>query len=683
MLLSLLLSLSALAASPDALRALQSGDCGRAVATAGTLDDDAERLAIGRCQVRLGQATAALGTLAPIEDTALTPYARLVRGEALVQVQRFDEALVALDGLSLPGAAGERVALLRGRALVMQERWTDARAVLNGLLQGDFAAPGHVPAPGGADPGEVRWWLAQGAILRGEPDKALPVLENIWSRNPSSHWADAAAAILAAHGRSLDAAHAPDLLAARAETFEKQRRYKEALELRDLLADDMSDAEEARLSFRAKDYPRAVAAFSDLSSPSPSQRFDLAVAATRSGDYARATDVYTALFSQVPGSKQADLASFKVGYLAYDAGDLATAIPRFREHLRRYPGSRYADETWWFIGWSLFKLGEGEAATEAWDNLLDRFGSSSLVPDAAYWTARVHELRGEHDAAVEGYADVLRRWPRSGAAWFADQRLARHQPGVQPDAPRPELPVDLQGDAWIHGRALARVGLLSWARDALAPLKTRVRGRGHDAELALALALVDAGDYTGAQKLARRYCAPPPSNADAWALRACYPLPAGDLVASIAVPAGLPAQLPAAIANAESALKPWVTSIAGARGLMQLMPDLAAAHHQRLFGDGAYDPDALYEPAYNSALGTTELVELLERYRDSGVQPPLPLVIAGYNAGTDAVDRWLSAYGLPPEGDRFAEDVGYTETRRYVRRVLGHLQTLRYVYGDG
>jgi soluble lytic murein transglycosylase len=58
-------------------------------------------------------------------------------------------------------------------------------------------------------------------------------------------------------------------------------------------------------------------------------------------------------------------------------------------------------------------------------------------------------------------------------------------------------------------------------------------------------------------------------------------------------------------------------------------------------------------------------------------------VIAGYNAGPDAVERWLAKSPTPMEPDEFAEDIGYTETRRYVKRVLGYVQVWRQVHGDG
>jgi soluble lytic murein transglycosylase-like protein len=72
---------------------------------------------------------------------------------------------------------------------------------------------------------------------------------------------------------------------------------------------------------------------------------------------------------------------------------------------------------------------------------------------------------------------------------------------------------------------------------------------------------------------------------------------------------------------------------------------------------------------------------------------PLPMVIAGYNGGAEAVERWVKHYqaqpgsaltdwNARPKPDVWAEFIGYSETRKYVRRVLGHLQTYRLAYGD-
>ena len=60
----------------------------------------------------------------------------------------------------------------------------------------------------------------------------------------------------------------------------------------------------------------------------------------------------------------------------------------------------------------------------------------------------------------------------------------------------------------------------------------------------------------------------------------------------------------------------------------------------------------------------------------------LPAVIASYNGGEEAVRRWTPPDQPAPEADAWSEDVGYTETRQYIKRVLGFMMAYRYVYGD-
>jgi len=143
--------------------------------------------------------------------------------------------------------------------------------------------------------------------------------------------------------------------------------------------------------------------------------------------------------------------------------------------------------------------------------------------------------------------------------------------------------------------------------------------------------------------------------------------------------------LPYAIMTAESGMDPTVTSPAGARGLMQLMPEVAARVHAQRFPDRPFHVEDLDKGPYNAALGTTLLASLHRRYRERlGSQVPpeaaLPLVIAAYNAGEEAVDRWLAAAPRPFEPDAFSQDIPWTETRRYVARVLGYLSGYHRTY---
>jgi len=104
----------------------------------------------------------------------------------------------------------------------------------------------------------------------------------------------------------------------------------------------------------------------------------------------------------------------------------------------------------------------------------------------------------------------------------------------------------------------------------------------------------------------------------------------------------LDVNLLASVVRAESGGHTLAVSKAGAKGLMQLMPETA----QELGVGDSFRPDQ------NIAAGTAYLDALLTRYHDN-----LALALAAYNAGPAAVDRW---HGIPP----------YRETRLYVARII-------------
>ncbi|MFP4276692.1 MAG: transglycosylase SLT domain-containing protein [Wenzhouxiangella sp.] len=115
--------------------------------------------------------------------------------------------------------------------------------------------------------------------------------------------------------------------------------------------------------------------------------------------------------------------------------------------------------------------------------------------------------------------------------------------------------------------------------------------------------------------------------------------------------------------RAESAMQADALSPAGARGLLQLMPGTARAVARRhgLAFNGSAD---LLDPAVNIPLGIAHLGELQQRYDGDWVR-----VAAAYNAGANAVARWLEERPVT-EPDVWVETLPFFETRDYVPRVL-------------
>jgi soluble lytic murein transglycosylase-like protein len=127
-----------------------------------------------------------------------------------------------------------------------------------------------------------------------------------------------------------------------------------------------------------------------------------------------------------------------------------------------------------------------------------------------------------------------------------------------------------------------------------------------------------------------------------YAPRSLNSLQISQLVGRASLDSGAPPALVRAVLMAESDGDPAAISIAGAEGLMQLMPGTAS--HCGL--NDAFDPNQ------NVDCGAAYLKSLLDRYHGN-----VTLAVAAYNAGPGTVDRY---HGVPP----------YPETRAYVARVI-------------
>ena len=128
----------------------------------------------------------------------------------------------------------------------------------------------------------------------------------------------------------------------------------------------------------------------------------------------------------------------------------------------------------------------------------------------------------------------------------------------------------------------------------------------------------------------------PPSPA---AMLACAPLPASALSPIFdraAASYGIESSLLRAVAHKESAFQPCAVSRAGAMGLMQLMPETAAAL-------GVQDP---FDPEQSILGGALYLRRLLDRFDNN-----LALTLAAYNAGPARVDRFGGVPRIPETQD--------------------------------
>jgi soluble lytic murein transglycosylase len=143
-----------------------------------------------------------------------------------------------------------------------------------------------------------------------------------------------------------------------------------------------------------------------------------------------------------------------------------------------------------------------------------------------------------------------------------------------------------------------------------------------------------------------------------------YPRPYDAQVNAAAQLAQLAPEIVYGVVRQESLYRIDAVSTAGARGLMQLQPATArsTARYYKRPSPAVTD---LFDPYINTALGASRLRMLLDEFDDQ-----IPVALAGYNAGPNAVMRWLPHD--PLDSDIWIENIPYNETRAYVQRILWH-----------
>jgi soluble lytic murein transglycosylase len=151
------------------------------------------------------------------------------------------------------------------------------------------------------------------------------------------------------------------------------------------------------------------------------------------------------------------------------------------------------------------------------------------------------------------------------------------------------------------------------------------------------------------------------------------PLRHEDVIRQQAADKKVDASLIAGVIYTESRFRDQ-TSRAGAKGLMQLMPD-TADYIARKSGGTKFERADLATPQINIAYGTWYLRYLLDKYKGNTI-----LTLAAYNAGEGKVDEWRANAAAKGEKFKVADHIPFKETRDYVHRVLSARSDYRKKY---
>ncbi|PRP96363.1 lytic transglycosylase domain-containing protein [Enhygromyxa salina] len=409
----------------------------------------------------------------------------------------------------------------------------------------------------------------------------------------------------------------------------------------------------ARGVYAAGKYEQAAARFEQLARDHADHSYadDCLIKAGESwesaGDPAKARAAYESSLAKHPGGDMYGEALRRLLVQAFSEGRLPDAVDLIDKSIAggKVDGDELA-KLHYFRGKALDRLGKGDEAEAAW---LQTIETRPLSYPSLQALSRLRE-RSE-TAAAAGLAKI----------------------SASSDAPLPELALPSTPTA-TRVKMWASLGLGDQARDELDA--AAITGWPAVAVLAQAGLYSDAQRALASVGSSWRGGGPSGTRRQLWEL--AHPVPFRSLVDPGEQDHGVPALLTYAIMQSESRFNPGATSWAGARGLIQLMPETAKNVAQRAGLD--VDPSQLYDPATNLDIGQRYLAGLTARWNNVDGAPAL--AVPSYNAGPGRTDEWLKLRG-DWDLDLFVEAIPFDETRHYTQSVLGRWAAYRWLYGSG
>ncbi len=333
-------------------------------------------------------------------------------------------------------------------------------------------------------------------------------------------------------------------------------------------------------------------------------------------------------------------------------GKIEEAINTYQNVMEQYPSE--TEDALWGIGWTYFITGEYKKAADVFTKLYDTYNDTKYL----YWKARSLEAGGEevfkiyHTIMGEGrdfysimaYTETKRS--------FEQSNINETKKFFRNTTPAKIRSIALSRDDRIE--ALLGLGL---SKEALSELIYVSKSLSSMEDL---LYICSKFQELGEYKYSVRLAVKAPYMEELHRYR--YPLAYRDIVGGLSGKYNLDPLLILSVVREESRFDPEARSAAGALGLMQVMPQTAYRldNNLKLGIDNSHE---MFDVKNNLHFGIYLLSNLINEFGSYSY------ALAAYNAGEETVRKWLQK-GNYKSADEFIEDIPYSETRDYVKRVI-------------
>jgi len=426
------------------------------------------------------------------------------------------------------------------------------------------------------------------------------------------------------------------------------------------------------------------------------------------GEYQAAALTYLEFVTDLPDSPHAPRFLLNAGRMYERLGSLDEAAATWERIADLYPGSELVSQALFWAGIARYRNGNNEAALTSFQRDLILSPTAEDQARAYFWIGKTQQQLGgdagaqtafQQAAALDptGYYSERARDLLFDQSLFQpppatdltfdlaeERRLAEAWIRVQfslPVATDMNNPGELFGDPrLVRGMELWSLGLFDEARLEFEDLRQSINQDPADC-YRLANYLLDLGLYRSAITAARQVLTLAGMDTNAKSLTAPayfnhirYGVYYQEETLAAAQENNLDPLILFSMIRQESLFEGFVHSDAGARGLMQIIPDTAQSIVDNYGWPPNYTADDLYRPTISLRLGAHYLKTNLDLFDGD-----LFAALAAYNAGSGSAATWLELTSGDP--DLFVEVIRFEQTYDYIRSIYENYVVYRSLYG--
>ncbi len=321
----------------------------------------------------------------------------------------------------------------------------------------------------------------------------------------------------------------------------------------------------------------------------------------------------------------------------------------------KYPNGKFSADALSNLFFLKIKSGDYENARKIGMDHLNKFPDANSSPMVMFWLGKIGEKTNNYAEYTTYYENVINKFPDSYYAYRAYLKLSRISGPLITNYidPKPVIyPYKYKGNNII----VKLVDLKDY--DVVNEIA------GND-DFIKSWVLFKKGDFPNSMLTAREAMEKIKNKPDKYDLRwrLIYPTVYYNDIKRFAHETGNNAPLMLALTREESYFDPLAQSIAGASGLMQIMP-VTANEINNKFNLGMLIPSSLFNPYQNIKLGNYYYEFLRNNLQGHDISS-----VAAYNGGIGSLQRWKTSL-IYNDTDEFVEQIPYPETKNYVKKVF-------------